>query len=535
MITPARGTKLTAQQISQGLAGLAATATNLPNPETGSLSLNFSATLQSTLSVDPESPGWVVGFRIPAYPFLPTSSPATIHTESLSIGWDDAMSGLGVTDEYSSIIAGYLCAPDMSRYTMEVRLCGRPSQQGGVLTEFFRTELPGVETFSGPGRQNPLTIPLSVEISPQLTYYLFVRVPGLWNQANPNTENLMLPNLNLTIRCRTPVVGLDPQDILCQNAPIFWNPVPTTTPIGTFAPNDPVDATLIQQSIRSIERRQLTEATPYPSRELGAAGGLDPDGQVDPQQSMYRSGWVRSVLNIPLYQEWDSIRSSTVTDDIPYAGNVPPYLLPIGTRAVIPVPQNFVLTQVLCYISVLSPTAPLQQPTYVGWGVTPTGPDFTTQIGVSLLAAGADQTEQQVAYLDFNPTTRANYVVDRLSQNARDVGWLLEVPLVGDALYPSLSPNGTGLPVYMGLTAQPVARTPISPLPASPTQPPLTNGRESHLIVRVVMQDSADGLGDPARPDDVRIGIGGVVVQLIGYRALAGASEPPATLGTRRF
>lgn len=502
--------------------------------------LHWTFSPNSTLSEDSESCGLMKTFVIPnvAYAANTLTTPVA-KLDTLTLGWDDRMEALGCTDAYASVQNGILTACDMNRYTMQVDIYSRSINRGPLtvvpgtgIVPLHSFTIPGDASFGGPVRNNPLVLPVNIDVLPNTAYTVQVRIPGLFDPSG-TAENLMVPSLTLGLTGDAPIDGL-PDLATIQNLPTSYTQTlntPTLTPPVAGQPVAADGASGVQTNLNIYEDRVLADNRLYQSAQPGVSSAMDSDGKAEPVQSGALTGWSRHVITVPLWESWPgSVRSSNGVPDLPFVSGALPYRKETGARICIPVPQNFIIDHVFVGMSWISPPAPTLIPIYTGWGQRPTGPDFKFRIGVSIAQHGSAQTDQQVAYGVITPAAPANVVHSNFytfSSGTVEAETLYEIQTVGISTTPGWSQNGEGPPVYVGRTpTEGQTRTNISPLPASPAGVPTTYGRETHLWITCIMEDLVDGLGDVARPDDVRIGEGGHTVYLIGRVPTVGAAGP---------
>lgn len=533
-----RGTELSATTVAANLTRFGNYfAGGTPDLAEGQapFSLWWSANPQSVLFEESESFGLLRTFVIPT-PTLDLTKLATpvATLTALHFGWDNRMEPDGCTDEYASLQAGYLTACDMARYTVTIQIWAQPANRtpfaptpssGRILLHKF--VIPGQEAFGGILLENPLVLPVSIDVLPGTAYTVQIQIPGLYDPTGL-VDNVMMPSLVYGLTGTTPIVYLTDDAYplnQVQNLPLNYTTnqptAPTLVPPVAGQRIDADGSAGVQTNLNVIENRLLSDNRLYQSAQPGLSSGMNSDGAAEPIQTGARTGWARHVVNIPLWENWNAVRASAVGTTLPFVAGPAPYAETTGARAGLPVPDNFVVDHVLLTASWNSPPAPTLEPNYVVWGLPPTGPDFTIKVGVVLGSHGPQQTEQQVAYGVITPAAAAAEAVHSFfgttSTGSYELETIYELPLVGTGLNASWSNQGTGNPVYMGRTnLEGSTRRNISPLPASIAVPPLTSGRETHLWVKMTMADLVDGLGDAARPDDIRIGEGGYVVSLVG-------------------
>jgi hypothetical protein len=533
-----RGVELSATTMAANLTRFNSYfATGTPDLPAGQapFSLWWSANPQSILFEEPESFGLLRTFIVPTPTLDVTKLSIPVATlTSLHFGWDNRMEASGCIDDYNALLAGYLTACDMDRYTTTIQIWAQSANRtpfaptpssGRVLLHRF--VIPGQEAYGGILLANPIALPVSIDVLPGMAYTIQIQIPGLYD-ATGLVDNLMMPSLVYGLTGTTPIVYLEDDAYplsQVQNMPLNYTTNQPTAP--TLVPptaGQPIRADGndgVQSNLNTIENRLLSDNRLYQSAQPGLSSGMNADGAAEPIQTGARTGWARHVVQVPLWDGWAAVRASTVGGTLPFVVGPAPFAETTGARAGLPVPDNFVVDHVLLTASWNSPPAPVVEPFYVAWGLPPTGPDFTIAVGVVLGSHGPQQTEQQVAYGVVTPAAAAAEAVHSFfgttSTGTFELETIYELPLVGTGLNPSWSNQGTGNPVYMGRTnLEGSARTNISPLPASIAVPPLTEGRETHLWVKMTMADLVDGLGDAGRPDDIRIGEGGFILSLVG-------------------
>lgn len=488
----------------------------------------------------------------------------------LSISFDQAMSGVAMTDMWDANVYGagvdYELQSGGYDFTIELRRktpgviastgLGGTASDNVPSTLVWSQEVSGTLFAGGSNARsvfNPLVIEdLQIPIQPYSTYVWYIRFTGLVNAVDSNGTTRMLGvssfhlrgefEYPLLVRDNTagPLGGL-------QNAPTVHGGArqPASIALDTATAGSLITANTglvvngrVQRNLDLIDQR-------FGDR---LKGGYRRDGALPLQEELIEDQTL-SVIAVPMFGQFGDIRASDINlIGLPWgpAGDfeAAPWPGVFADRRVIRIQHPFVLHTVLAVANYYSPpTTNGAKPGRMGITLTtpPASPTVTNRIGVGIASGidGADDRRyQQVAYLEYTPATKLAYLLDRIKEGGTPQYYglgsaaaydheLFSVPLVYPAPF-ATGPFGTnsGTPVYLGragLAAE--GRTAIAPMPADfgggAAAAPATNGREQFIEVRWTIEDAA-GLSpdNPAvAPETAYIGNGGCWVYLIGKKS----------------
>jgi len=374
--------------------------------------------------------------------------------------------------------------------------------------------------------------------SPSITYPLVFEI---------SVPPLCMPNFTVAAKFRMPLMARDfsananpASDPYVQNIPTKTLGKPQTSteafPEPTPAPDDLITGDDWQGVVTSLEQPLLDKLRSGYGREPGIEGDTFPWEQLA-KDAGYQ------VINVQLFPNTTPTRMLDLIAEsgfgFPYFSGYPsPH--PFSDQRFVRVPEGFVVHHVI----VAQNCFPYPTPTINLYGSEYGNPNPGLQkVGVALYngVRSDDQQFQQIAYLEWDESTYANYLIDRLSLSLYREDFLLPLtdyrllncPLVWNsnsnaaASYGGTAVN-TGKPFWMGAgnsTTQ--TRTPCYNMPANfggtSSGAPNTHGGENLLVVRWWLElPDTDPL--PAlNYQDVLTGPGGHQVILIGKQSVVGS------------
>lgn len=452
---------------------------------------------------------------------------------SISIAIDQRASGVGIADYYSGE-EGQLTATDMSRYDTSFSFISKPLAmlQSGVdryarnIKTLWETTLPGVDLLGQPDGTPVLFDNLDEQLDPYSGHWLVIRCPGLFT-ADPAKTTCALPALFVVLSFDRVLCSRDVQSGLLpvevQNAPI-----PNTL--------SPTPITLTLPSSNQLATQAHTQGN-YEAVDAVVAARLEAGwgnyGDLPPrEQTTVDSSY--SVVAIPLWAGWEDARQQSINvRGFPYTTG-PGYVDPTADRRVCPLPDGFVIHHCLLWRS-LAGFPCLVTGGFANPMSSVVAPSFEVLVGLGLVEGWDTENTryQQAAYLGLVGPDLSGNTVDLLGQFSNLLpyldGVLHYVPLVYPVADPSA--NGfftTGKPIYVGRGKRRTAtsRMPIGVLPnGAPYAPPVTEGQETHVEARWVIQDTVLGLGGGA-PDSYVLGYGGGILFVVGKMPLANQDLP---------
>ena len=366
--------------------------------------------------------------------------------------------------------------------------------------------------------------------------------------GGPGTvEQLALVSLNLTASFVSPLTVRDSTSDFgtgpgIQNIPNIHNGdrFGTTVPVTVPAPDDLITGADIQDANHGFDEVLRRKGKSGYGTDGGALGDTMQAADIAPHVILKNDAHYH-VIVVPMWG--GQFREALRAEDVPQAGLpyiAAPWTDPTMDRRVVPVPEGFVLHHAFAVWNGYSPisTAIYNRTIEGAW---PTAPDYEQQVGIMLNSGMRSDDYQllQLGLLAFTPAGGANpYTGDLVDEfflpdgtvNPAPCYRVLQIPLAGDGgAWTNNSWLNSGLPIFMGkgnsLTGNAVGgvtqnRTDIGN--GAAFAPPATGGRENTLEVRWSKQDAVNGLNDPTRPNDVRVGQGGEWVILVGKQAVAG-------------
>jgi hypothetical protein len=405
-------------------------------------------------------------------------------------------------------------------------------------------------------RLNPFTKGgLNKQMDPYRSYMLMVTCEDL-DEAVNRVRDIILPSLQLGMKFRIPLTARDTVDNdSLQNAPTVHDGDTTapTVAIGVPAGDSQIEADTadgIQTNYDTLDTvlRQKLE------------GGYLADGDVPSVEHLDNTNCY-DIIAVPMWTNFgaDGVLRANTVDRAAWAGAAP-FDGPIMDTRRFPIDHPFVVHHVVAAINYAA-TAPATAAA-TDRAQHPTSAGFTTTIGV--LMGNAPRSDymdyQQVAYVQYTPATKANFVIDRLANkdggmNGRHIAgqeWdyeLMMVPIVRPGATVGQGMDNvqstaivTGPPVFVGKGStkmalgalgggSPHTRTQIGSH-LNVAQDPKTRGNEGIIEVRWHMTD--DGgmnlAGAAADNYTTYAGYGGHWVYIICRKALCSLERelPPS-------
>lgn len=483
----------------------------------------------------------------------------------LSVSFDQAMTGKAFTDmwdaqpygaglDYDLQSGGYSFTLELWRKTPAIIAATgfTGSAADNVPQNLIWSQEIDSTLFSGDKAVfNPLVVEdLQIQIQPYNTYVWYIRFTGLVNAKDSTGTTHMLGASSFHLRGEFdyPLLQRDTTSgFQVQNIPTVHDgdrqpasiALDTATAGSTITANAGTAANgRIQRNLDAIDQRFAEKLKAGYYRD----GNLPLEEELGEDQSL-------CVIAVPMFGQWGDIRASDINQiGLPWGpqGNFTglPWAGQFADRRVIRIQHPFVLHHVIAVANYYSPPTtngakPRRQG--INSGKVPASPTFTNKIGVAIGSGidGADDRQyQQVAYLEYTPASKTNYLLDRIKEGGTPQYYglgttdnynheVFSVPLVYPAAFTS-GPFGTnsGAPVYMGRADLATEiRSTISPLPfdfgGGARVAPATNGREQFIEVRWNMSDAAGLTTDNAAVDSLTtyIGNGGNWVYLVGKKS----------------
>ena len=442
----------------------------------------------------------------------------------------------------------------------------------------YETSIDGLTLFNdNVTRFNPLFIDIgNVVINPKKTYVIYINAPDIWDGYTDNIGHIirgMLSNLTIKLNFEGPLLERD-TDEFGQNFPTNWTGVqtPPAITVDTAVTNSLITARggnaatgRIQRNIETLDAEMLK----------GLASGRDMNG-VQPTYESISQPAAYSVIAVPLFGGWNDIRSQDVnTVGLPYFVQQAPsetrtpwpgYLL---DKRVITIGQPFTIHNVIFihnYYGHSFREATSRYPWYQGiarteypasvppvpagqWNsaIVPTSATFNTAVGVGILNGLRTDLKhyEQVAYATWTPSTKTNYLIDRVKAGS-------SAPLFGQGTRLAASPLGAydqeifqiplvpniaggadtrsyydqGGPYYIGRGNLSTYQRDNVGIVGGGTRTPRTVGGETQIEVRCLMYDEnglqagaqvVDPPSDNPNPTDTcYVGMGGCFLYIIG-------------------
>lgn len=455
---------------------------------------------------------------------VPTSTTPCPRLRAISISLNQRAEGYGIAD-YSSTEEGKMTATNMDRYDTTFELVTKPlsmtttgiDRYARNIKSLWKTVLPGVDLLSNPDATPVVFKDLQETLNPYSGHWLLVSCPGLFTVV-PTETTCAIPNLMVVLTFDRVLVSRD-QDM--QNSPLITGVQATPLTLSLPSSNALVTETHVQGNMGVLDAvvAQRLEA------------GWQEYGEIPPtEQTTLDSSY--SVVAIPLWAGWEDVRQQDVaTAGMPYSTG-PGFLNPTADRRLAVLPDGFVIHHCLLWRSQAGFPCPLTGGYAAGMGQV-VSPTMQMLIGLNLVQGwNTDNTRYQpAAYLPLNGASLSDNTVDLLGQLDNYVpymdGSLHYIPLVYAAVDPST--NGfypTGKPIYFGRgTRKTSPRSTIGSIPAGPALgTPITQGQETHVEARWVIQDPAAGL-DGGPVDSAVLGYAGGVLYIVGKMPLASGDK----------
>jgi len=389
--------------------------------------------------------------------------------------------------------------------------------------EVVALELPKELFLNDYAKQNPyLRTGLEKALDPYKTYVLYIDASGL--DRNAGADHYALVSLTVSLRFKCRLQNADLYNVTTnpiQNIPTshLGAKTPAVVTISSPAAGSDIEAdtaTGVQANIEVVDDIFLERLK----------GGYGEHSDM-PVASHISHDAAYDIIPVPMWCFGDAITKANLTR-CPYFGGV--YTVPTCDRRVIPIRYPWTLHHVVVATSYAYRGGP---------GRAPASANFKTQVGVSIgsLIRSDHVGYQQVAYLEWTPADKTNYMLDAIKAVEGLVmsieAWdyeLLHIPMVYPAAtyretWPLTSPyNRTGRPIHMARGHNVTdARTNIASAVGGAAQTPVTLGQEQFIEVRWLFQDTVLGLNDAGYHNDtVFAGYNGSWVYLIGKKALAG-------------
>lgn len=507
----ARGTKLTAQHITQsvgavasGLSGCEVERANIKTKR-GTTRLTFHVPLLDGNFFELAADGRTL-FAIP-FPIVPfqqqfdssaiakDATPTALMLESFSMSWDTRNEAATIRSATDAANYGKLDWQSSTLQTIHLSFDEKQQTYFESGTYIDRKNIyPEVNLFkatisaeSNAGidlRGNPFILTdINKQLLPYRTYVLTIDASALWNAGD--AKYACLPSLTISFECKAELVARDMLDLgdSVQNIPTPWYGNKATSAVVTnpVTPTDPIEEAQVQGNINAVDQvflKRLEGGYPQESIPVPAEQILD--------DSCYE------CIVVPLWSNVDAGYAVT-------ADNVSKLPSSAATRRIIPIVYPFVLHHVIVAHSYMAP----------GFN-PPNGAGVHNKIGVGLAQRGDDFAWQQIAYSD-SLLGWLSTDIDRIEvcPHYQHSGWQLRgVPLRGA--------GGTGYvaqgkPIFIGKTTSTPSRSPIAGTVST------TLGRETILEVR----SSFESLGGLAE-DMALVGYGGQFVYLIGKKSIVG-------------
>jgi len=387
---------------------------------------------------------------------------------------------------------------DRERYKLEVELVETKQTSYGN-TDLAQTRYSTVwsNTISADAwitGLNPQTYSeIGVELKPFRTYFLKLNAPNL---SEAGKEDLAMPNLNVWLKCSSPLTVRDrhivASGLYVQNLPSVSNgqyqaQVQTVTEppvVGSLisanydtANADPYDG--VQTSVEKVDKLFRNKLK----------SGYNIHSELPSGENIYHdSGY--TVIAVPMFGNFTDDVTETTAGNLPYVGGSP-YINPTLDRRIIPLERGFTVHNVFACVN------------YGATGIIPNSSTLSHYVGVGIGSGfrGDLHTYQQVAGLGWNPDFGAgSYVIDDCSVNVsdtnRDTWRIVSIPLVSVTGQTSNNYGTQGKPFYVGQSRTGTdARTDVGVIGGGSGSTPNTKGLESFLEVRWSIGD-VGGLGN---------------------------------------
>ena len=535
-----RGVKLTLQHVFTPLSDLEAAAAAADVRQTedrlGATRLSFvvpKITAEAAQAWQTDyRPTVLLPFTLP--PFQELFDRSTMEPPDYTLTLDEISLSLDQRAEPNAldgVLNGFPSDP-ATRYTTVIRLLERkPTLLGGNdsdVAELLALELDGNATYGGQLRANPMVLgPLNLPVKPFAVYVWEISFPQLYAVAAA-TE---IASWHLSCKVLSPLTDRDvsgsPIDV--QNIPSLYGSGAkngTALPFTTPAADAAITGTDIQsaQGVFDQALRQRLES----GYGLGHGALQSLQAAAPPPHETLANDAHYQVIAVPMFNggRYDTVRGARVaTAGLPYA--VAPYTDPAFDGAVMRLPDNFVLHHAFAVWNNWSPPCTAA----AGEGTRASDAAYVQAIGIGLSTGyrGDNYFQQQMAYLYFDGTSYGPWQVDQYDPFVNGVqvpGYnLLQIPLVSPDAWNGNSWLESGRPFFMGQSQQVGSfRTVCGSMPFSfgggVTHTPVTEGQETMLEVRWSKQrdDAGNGLDLPAT--DIRTGVGGDWVILVGKQTL---------------
>lgn len=455
----------------------------------------------------------------------------------LCLAFDQRATPYGITG--TSSVEGEICAADMSRYDMVLRLLERApsavSSDTTTVRELAMFEISGLAKFGSPFvSQNPLLISdLSLQIKPFCVYVWELSCKGLFS-SQVNTDQLALVSLSLDAVLLSTLTTRDVNGagvVTIQNIPTKHNggQVGTTIPVVTPAADAIITGTDIQNSYNAFDRVLQARAASGYGLGYGAMANAMQAADAPPAGLLAFDSHYQMIA-IPLWagQKLCSTRANdVVAAGLPFL--LAPWTMPAIDARTLPLPDNFVIHHAFAVWNNWSP--PSTQVAHVGFGIRDTSINYVQSIGIAISSGmeSDDYKYQQVAALTFDAlTTGGSNLIDLYEPLVAGVPVpcyaMFQIPLVNPvAPWTGHTWAASGRPFFIGHANSGTADRSLTTTLAAGVWngafgTPATHGRENTLEVRWTKQQAAAGLN--AGGNVVRCGQGGEWVILCGRQTV---------------
>lgn len=464
--------------------------------------------------------------------FGPTSPPFVL--DEFGVSFDTRREPAAIADRFHAAGAeGKLNYDGLGAYTFDVSLMEKSQRFFNTNASLFPEKdvlamrLSAEQVSGRHFRANPFLLPdCGKQLYPYKTYLLVVNAPELYDAIT----RCALVSLTFTLKMLVPLVDRDDSSVNPQNIPSPWvgDKVARAVAQHAIVGDDTLQEQDVQDNMVEVDQRVLRRLEGGYTRE-----GLPPATQELAQDSCY------DIIAVPMWSNFGEARAIRAEDvtalDVPYVGAHPCAGKTCDER-VIPLNFPFVIHHVVAGVSYASPRGDSNG---LSGSLHPRSATFVSEVEVLAQAAqrGDDVTSTPIAYTKWTPNIGAfpkdNILIDRIKAQPRGLNsedttepWdyeLLAVPLRGAG---GLGYFPQGRPVFVGRTNfGGASRSNIA------AAPPPTMGRETVLLVRWAMQDTAGMADASAVPPgaanfaETYVGYSGHWVYLIGKKSLVGAER----------
>ena len=526
-----RGVKLSLQHIYPPLQTLVTKVTGAQIASVdlekgkGTFRLNFYIpALSSELSAATHSRGMVIPFKLPPlqeYWFSASSDIPPVHLTGVAFGFDQMSEAAGITDQTAGVGPGTARSEEAGNQSLNISLYSKRSYSATYPAlepdgEVWSTKIDSISFQGDTGKRNPEVFDdIRIAINPNLTYALQLDAPDL----AAGTENLGLWSLTVSLEFSHDLVSRDGSTT--QNIPTVHNGAKVATPITITTPAS-------NSAIRADGTSGVNSTLEILDNSMGYKyrGGYKEDSTVQ-----YAAG-LENILNdasyevitVPMFGNMEDViggsgDAGTPKVDLPFLGISFAQDGWFGDRRIIPIKYPLTIHHALLAVNYTRSSGNSLRPVATNW-------ENSVGVAIGHGLRADDYTYAQVAAAAWKPATRANYLVDSLSETGSfgtpGYDWdLLTCPLVNT--------NGSGYttqgkPIFMGQ-----ANAPETGLPAGYSvgmnarsnlngSAPATSGLEQFIEVRWAFRDT-DNLNDASaghwQHGETMVGFGGHYVYLI--------------------